>query len=63
MPRRTLVSRPFLPRTSSSRASSAATSPLAATAASASVAQRLEVAGQVGEIHIRPSIGISITNI
>ena len=27
------------------------------------VAQRLEVAGQVGEIHIRPSIGLSITNV
>ena len=46
------VRRPFLPRTSSSSASRAATSARAAIDAERVVAQRLEVAGQVGEVHV-----------
>ena len=57
IPRRTVVRRPFLPRMSTSRASSSATSAIAAIDAEGVVAECLEVAGQVCEVHVRPSIG------
>ena len=49
------VSRPFLPRTSSSSASRRRDILAGRDRGERLVAQRLEIAGQVGEVHVRPS--------
>ena len=58
IPRRTPVRRPFLPRMSSSSASSAATSGGGRDRGQRLPLERLEIAGQVGEVHGLPWLGL-----